>query len=60
MAEAKLEYRIWQQGDQWHWQALAEDKAVVASGVAKNSATARAAAFKYCLDRNHRERRSLD
>jgi hypothetical protein len=49
MAEPTLDYRIWQRGAEWHWQVLTKLKLVLKSGVAPSSATARIAAFSYCL-----------
>ena len=52
MAEPTLEYRIWQNGMNWHWQVMEvmdDAPQFLASGVAESSRAARTAAFKYCL-----------
>jgi hypothetical protein len=57
MADPILEYRIWQRGPEWHWQVMSHLKEVLSSGIAKSSAAARIAAFRFCHERegNHSE-----
>jgi hypothetical protein len=50
MAEPTLDYRMWQRGSEWHWQVM-ELKLVLTSGVAQSSTAARAAAFRFVLQR---------
>ncbi|HZT27973.1 MAG TPA: hypothetical protein VFA57_19960 [Pseudolabrys sp.] len=50
---AELEYRIWLQGGEWHWQVMqvtAAFRFFIASGVAATSRGARLSAFECCFD----------
>lgn len=49
MDQPRLDYRIWQRGSEWHWQVMSNDSVVLASGIEKDSTTARRTAFAFCL-----------
>jgi hypothetical protein len=49
MTRINLSYRVWSSGRDWRWEARSVPQAVLASGCADNSVTARVAAVLVCL-----------